>query len=156
MLAHCSEIFWGFEIWPNRDPVREKVIKNKLAKARKTRKSPGTLSLKKFGPGKLLVGKVWAQFFVSLNWIISRKIYFWFFHHHHHHHHIMTCTRGFIASFCVNKFLASGATVSCFSGHRAESCREWEKNKKGKNCKVWKKTNYEGIFFLLKEWNWHF
>ena len=34
---------------------------NKLAKARKTRKSLGTLSLKKFGPGKLWVEKVWAQ-----------------------------------------------------------------------------------------------
>ena len=29
--------------------------KNKLAKARKTRKSPGTLDLKRFGPGKLWV-----------------------------------------------------------------------------------------------------
>ena len=28
---------------------------NKLAKARKTRKSPGTLGFKKFGPGKLRV-----------------------------------------------------------------------------------------------------
>ena len=34
---------------------------NKLAKARKTRKSPRTLGLKKFGPGKLRVKKVWAQ-----------------------------------------------------------------------------------------------
>ena len=30
-------------------------LKNKLAKARKTRKSPGTLDLKRFGPGKLWV-----------------------------------------------------------------------------------------------------
>ena len=35
--------------------------KNKLAKARKTRKSLGTLGLKKLGPGKLFVKKVWAQ-----------------------------------------------------------------------------------------------
>ena len=34
---------------------------NKLAKAWKTRKSPGSLGLKKFGPGKLWVEKVWAQ-----------------------------------------------------------------------------------------------
>ena len=34
---------------------------NKLAKARKTRKSPRTLGLKKFGPGKLRVKKVWAE-----------------------------------------------------------------------------------------------
>ena len=34
---------------------------NKLAKARKMRKPPGTLGLKKFGPGKLWVKKVWAQ-----------------------------------------------------------------------------------------------
>ena len=34
---------------------------NKLAKAQETRKSPGTLGLKKFGPGKLQVEKVWAK-----------------------------------------------------------------------------------------------
>ena len=34
---------------------------NKLAKAWKTRKSPRTLGLKKFGPGKVRVEKVWAQ-----------------------------------------------------------------------------------------------
>ena len=34
---------------------------NKLAKARKMRKPPGALSLKKFGPGKFWVEKVWAQ-----------------------------------------------------------------------------------------------
>ena len=34
---------------------------NKLAKAQKTRKSPGTIGLKKFGPGKLWVKKVLAQ-----------------------------------------------------------------------------------------------
>ena len=33
---------------------------NKLKKAWNTRKSPGTLGLKKFGPGKLWVEKVWA------------------------------------------------------------------------------------------------
>ena len=38
---------------------------NKLAKARKTRKSPGTLSLKKFG------SKIFVSMF-SLNWIILR------------------------------------------------------------------------------------
>ena len=36
-------------------------IFNKLAKARKTRKSPGSLRLKKFGLAKLWVEKVWAQ-----------------------------------------------------------------------------------------------
>ena len=34
---------------------------NKLAKARKTRKSPGTLGFKKFGLGKLRVQKVWGH-----------------------------------------------------------------------------------------------
>ena len=34
---------------------------NKLAKARKTRNSPSTLGLKKFGLGKLGVKKVWAK-----------------------------------------------------------------------------------------------
>ena len=34
---------------------------NKLAKARKMRKPPVTLSLKKFGPGKFRVEKVWSQ-----------------------------------------------------------------------------------------------
>ena len=34
---------------------------NKLAKARKMRKPPGTPGLKKFGPGKFWVEKVWAQ-----------------------------------------------------------------------------------------------
>ena len=34
---------------------------NKLAKARKMRKPPGTLGLKKFGPGKLWVKKIWGQ-----------------------------------------------------------------------------------------------
>ena len=34
---------------------------NKLAKARKTHKLPGTLGLKKFWPGKLWVKKVWAK-----------------------------------------------------------------------------------------------
>ena len=36
-------------------------MEHKLAKARKTRKSPGTLGLNKFGPGKLWFEKVWAQ-----------------------------------------------------------------------------------------------
>ena len=40
---------------------RETAQKNKLAKARKMRKSPGTLGLKKFRPGKFWVEKVWAQ-----------------------------------------------------------------------------------------------
>ena len=34
---------------------------DKLAKARKMHKPPGTLGLKKFGPGKFWVKKVWAQ-----------------------------------------------------------------------------------------------
>ena len=34
---------------------------NKLAKARKTRKWPGTLGLKQFGPGKLRIKNVWSQ-----------------------------------------------------------------------------------------------
>jgi len=34
---------------------------NKLAKARKMRKPLGALGLKKFGPGKFWVKKVWAQ-----------------------------------------------------------------------------------------------
>ena len=38
---------------------------NKLAKARKTRKSPHTLGLKKFGLVKLVVEKVWDKIFFS-------------------------------------------------------------------------------------------
>ena len=34
---------------------------NKLAKAGKMRKLPGTLGLKKFGPGKIWVKNVWTQ-----------------------------------------------------------------------------------------------
>ena len=34
---------------------------NKLAKAGMMRKPPGKLGLKKFGPGKFWVKKVWAQ-----------------------------------------------------------------------------------------------
>ena len=37
------------------------IFVNKLAKARKMRKPPGTLGLKKFRPGKFGVKKVWAQ-----------------------------------------------------------------------------------------------
>jgi len=37
------------------------LFKNKLAKARKTRKWPGTLGLKQFGPGKLRIKNVWSQ-----------------------------------------------------------------------------------------------
>ena len=36
------------------------LFQNKLAKARKIRKSPSTLGLEKFGPGKLWVEKVCA------------------------------------------------------------------------------------------------
>ena len=36
-------------------------MKNKLPKARKMRKPPGTLGLKKFGPGKFWVENVWTQ-----------------------------------------------------------------------------------------------
>ena len=43
--------------------VGEGVLKNKLAKARKTRKSPGTLGLKNFGPGKLWFEKFGTNFF---------------------------------------------------------------------------------------------
>ena len=50
---------------------------NKLAKARKTRKSPGTLGFKKFGPGKLRVQQVWGQN-ISINFLAeldnSKKI----------------------------------------------------------------------------------
>ena len=42
-------------------PTSEIICRNKLAKARKTRKSPGTLGLNKFGPGKLWFEKVWSQ-----------------------------------------------------------------------------------------------
>ena len=45
--------------------------RNKLAKARKMRKPPGTLGLKKFGPGKLRVKKVWG------NSIVYRKAKLW-------------------------------------------------------------------------------
>ena len=37
-------------------------LRNKLAKARKTRTSPGTLDLKKFGLGKLWVKKVFGKY----------------------------------------------------------------------------------------------
>ena len=63
------------------------MYKYKLAKARKTRTSPSTLGLKKFGPGKLWVEKVWAQIFFStifsLNWTILRNFVFFFFTHTH-------------------------------------------------------------------------
>ena len=43
-------------------PIKnQRQTQNKLAKAQKTRKSPGTLGLKKFGPCKLWVKKVWDQ-----------------------------------------------------------------------------------------------
>ena len=52
---------------------------NKLTKARKMRKPPGTLDLKKFGPGKLWVEKVWAQN-VFINFLAeldhSKKLFF--------------------------------------------------------------------------------
>ena len=41
--------------------IREALAKNKLAKARKMRKPPGTFGLKKFGPGKIWVENVWTQ-----------------------------------------------------------------------------------------------
>ena len=54
----------------------------KLAKAQKERTSPGSLGFKKFGPVKLLVGKVCAQifcnFFFSPNWIVLGKFIFYF------------------------------------------------------------------------------
>ena len=48
-----------YQIWRNIIIVLK--IENKLAKARKMRKPPGTLSLKKFGLGNLWVEKVWTQ-----------------------------------------------------------------------------------------------
>ena len=42
-------------------PLSTAYDKNKLAKARKTRKWPGTLGLKQFGPGKLRIKNVWSQ-----------------------------------------------------------------------------------------------
>ena len=55
--------------------------RNKLAKARKTRKSPGTLGLKNFGPGKLWDKKVWARniFIDFLAELDNFKIFFLFF-----------------------------------------------------------------------------
>ena len=56
--------------------------KNKLAKARKTRKSPGTLGFKKFGPGKLWVQQVWGQN-IFINFLAeldnSKNFFFVFF-----------------------------------------------------------------------------
>ena len=57
--------------------------RNKLAKARKTRKSPATLGLKNIGLGKLWVEKVWAQnivinFLAELDHI--KKINYCFFY----------------------------------------------------------------------------
>ena len=43
---------------------------NKLAKARKMRKPPGTLSLKKFGLGNLWAEKVWTQFPVMFTMVM--------------------------------------------------------------------------------------
>ena len=40
---------------------RGRCKKNKLAKARKMRKLPGTLVLKKFGPDEIWVKNVWTQ-----------------------------------------------------------------------------------------------
>ena len=47
-----SQIVWRSFF---RNKFTRKTLRNKLAKARKTRKSPGTLDLKRFGPGKLWV-----------------------------------------------------------------------------------------------------
>ena len=52
---------------------------NKLAKARKMRKPPGMLSLKKFGLGNLWVEKVWTQNTCILA-IHFRKIHFRKYH----------------------------------------------------------------------------
>ena len=51
-------------------------LMNKLAKDRKMRKPPGTLSLKKFGLGILWVEKVWTQN-TCIFAIHFRKIHFW-------------------------------------------------------------------------------
>ena len=50
------EIYWSWIVF-----CRSHSYKNKLAKARKMRKPPGMLSLKKFGPGKIWVENVWTQ-----------------------------------------------------------------------------------------------
>ena len=39
---------------------------NKLAKAMKIRKPPGTLGFEKFGLGKLWIKKIWTQIFLSM------------------------------------------------------------------------------------------
>ena len=53
-------------------------IKNKLAKARKTRTSPSTLGFKKFGLGRLWVKKVFVSkmFFGSKKFFLGQKS-FW-------------------------------------------------------------------------------
>ena len=56
----CFEIKWKQYLWWSRSN------ENKLAKARKTRKLPGTLGSKKFGPGKLWVEKVWPKIFLLI------------------------------------------------------------------------------------------
>ena len=47
---------------------------DKLAKARKMHKPPGTLGLKKFGPGKFWVKKVWAQHIEKVDEKLKRKL----------------------------------------------------------------------------------
>ena len=64
-----SELNQSWPIFHQENPSRqneEKMLNestlNKLAKARKTRTSPGTLGLKKFGQGKLWVKKVFGKY----------------------------------------------------------------------------------------------
>ena len=49
------------EIKGRRSLMQPQFEENKLAKARKMRKPPGTLGLKKFVPGKIWVENVWTQ-----------------------------------------------------------------------------------------------
>ena len=60
-LDFFSPLFWPVG-QKNIGKVREGIHWNKLAKARKTQTSPGTLCLKKFGLGKLWVKKVFRKY----------------------------------------------------------------------------------------------
>ena len=62
--ANCQEKIWLDCLQQDKTPVLlfdSPCCLNKLAKARKMRKPPGTLGLKKFGPGKIWVKNVWTQ-----------------------------------------------------------------------------------------------
>ena len=82
--APAREITKNVMFWvakESRNKVHKNKKRNKLAKARKTRKSPGTLGLKNFGPGKLWDKKVWARniFIDFLAELDNFKIFFLFF-----------------------------------------------------------------------------